>query len=306
MKKIHFLLPFLWLLISVMGCGDSKSIRLSFIGTPWVQAPSASSLPTVTLTFSEHEFNGFSGVNEFFGTYTLNKKALTLQKVGVTRKTGDPKAMQAEADFLDRFETVVEYKIKGDTLVLINESGQTQLTLTAFALAQTQWELQRLAAENETGLQPVSAAFEAPPSLSFLPDEKYAGNDGINDFFGTYLTHGNTLTLTSQGATMAAGDPAAMALADSFQHQLIRTVSFTLTGAWLTLYDIEGTPLAELKQLPPPVPETPAPAKAEAAAGTEAEAAPDAAAPAGEPVSSSQPEAAQATGRDSVDRKSVV
>lgn len=57
-----------------------------------------------TVTFKEDgTFNGFSGVNRFFGNYKLDGDRISFDQMGSTRMMGPPAAMKFEDKFIQAF-----------------------------------------------------------------------------------------------------------------------------------------------------------------------------------------------------------
>jgi len=91
-------------------------------GTVWklVQLNGASvaanHLPSLTFDTVNHQVSGFAGVNTLSGSYTQQETALSFGPLAVTRKAGDPKKMQLEANFLQTLGRVTSWKIDGAIL----------------------------------------------------------------------------------------------------------------------------------------------------------------------------------------------
>lgn len=98
-----------WLLKSV----DEKSITdLEFHKEVFIQFP----------TDSEDQFRGFAGCNNIFGGYELNQDSLKFINVASTRMACDK--MDFEANFLKKLQTINNYKIEKDILLLFSENEE--------------------------------------------------------------------------------------------------------------------------------------------------------------------------------------
>lgn len=111
------------------------------------------------------------------------------------------------------------------------------------SLAGTAWKLATL--NGQPALTNVSA------TLAFGQQGTVAGNDGCNNFSGTYKIDGSQLTIKLGASTMMACADAVMKQATAFTTALTKTASFNVSGSTLTLKDSSGKELATLNTLQP-------------------------------------------------------
>lgn len=90
--------------------------------------------PHLVLRGQDGRLAGSGGVNRLIGSYTLNGDALAFSPVASTMMAGPPEAMQQEQALIEALGRVRGYRIAGDRLTLLGESGEPVLTAVAVAL----------------------------------------------------------------------------------------------------------------------------------------------------------------------------
>ena len=169
----------------------------------------------VTLSLkADGTFAGQSYVNRYFGEYTLNGNTITFNLGGSTMMFGPD--MEKEDAFFAALQGEQTYKLVDGKLVL---SGGLTFTEAPKSVVGS-WET----AEGVT--------------ISFFEDGTFAGVGPVNNYFGTYVQDGESLTITQTGATMMFGPD--MEKEDAYFASLNTVAGFTLTDAGLTLVDAEG------------------------------------------------------------------
>lgn len=83
---------------------------------------------------SEGRFHGSGGVNNLMGGYTLSGDSLTFSQVASTLMAGPPDAMAQEQAVVGALGRVRGFRIAGDQLTLLDESGQPVARAVAVAL----------------------------------------------------------------------------------------------------------------------------------------------------------------------------
>ena len=169
----------------------------------------------VTLSLkADGTFAGQSYVNRYFGEYTLNGNTITFNPGGSTMMFGPD--MEKEDAFFAALQGEQTYKLVDGKLVL---SGGLTFTEAPKSVVGS-WET----ADGVT--------------ISFFEDGTFAGVGPVNNYFGTYVQDGESLTITQTGATMMFGPD--MEKEDAYFASLNTVAGFTLTDAGLTLVDAEG------------------------------------------------------------------
>ncbi len=169
----------------------------------------------VTLSLkADGTFAGQSYVNRYFGEYTLNGNTITFNPGGSTMMFGPD--MEKEDAFFAALQGEQTYKLVDGKLVL---SGGLTFTEAPKSVVGS-WET----ADGVT--------------ISFFEDGTFAGVGPVNNYFGTYVQDGESLTITQTGATMMFGPD--MEKEEAYFASLNTVAGFTLTDAGLTLVDAEG------------------------------------------------------------------
>lgn len=121
MKKI---LLGLLLIFAFVGCsGLSTKTPESITGKEYVLSTSTDTVK-ITINFAEENFFGFSGVNNYFGKYTLSGDNMKLSHVGSTLMAGPRETMEKEFEYISALAKVEKYKVEKDTLILTTSTGQ--------------------------------------------------------------------------------------------------------------------------------------------------------------------------------------
>ncbi|MCP4196097.1 MAG: META domain-containing protein [Proteobacteria bacterium] len=91
----------------------------------------------------------------------------------------------------------------------------------------------------DAGGETVSVLPETRISLELL-EGQMGGNDGCNNYFGTYQIEGDRLTLTAGGSTMMACPPAIMDQAGAYQTNLTDVTTYEILGSQLLMANEAG------------------------------------------------------------------
>ena len=121
MKKVIGLL----LMITVLfgGCTSLNTKKQRLVGKEYILVRE-NSIPNVLIGFDEHNFYGFSGLNNYFGRYEKNGNKIKLEKLGSTLMAGSDKVMKMETEYLNKIENVQTYSIEEDILILKLNDGE--------------------------------------------------------------------------------------------------------------------------------------------------------------------------------------
>jgi heat shock protein HslJ len=90
-----------------------------------VEVPKGERQPSVTLNQAEDRATGYSGCNEFFGSYKLKGEALAFGPLGMTRRFCGGAAGNIELAFLQALQETRAWRIEKGLLLLLD--GQTVL-----------------------------------------------------------------------------------------------------------------------------------------------------------------------------------
>lgn len=90
--------------------------------------------PHLVLQSQDNRFHGSGGVNRLMGGYTFDGDSLTFSDAASTMMAGPPEAMRQEQTIIAALARVRGFRISGDALTLVDESGQPVLKAIAVAL----------------------------------------------------------------------------------------------------------------------------------------------------------------------------
>jgi heat shock protein HslJ len=160
-----------------------------------------------TLYAKENRINGYSGCNNFFGTYKLEAgNRINFSNLGAT-KMACPDIAFSESDFLEVFNLADNYSISGDKLSL-NVGKRAPLAVFKKSksalepITEKYWKLKTLEGKD------VKMAKNQEKEIYFMlktNDNKVVGFAGCNSIFGTYtLEAGNRIRFSQMATTLMA------------------------------------------------------------------------------------------------------
>ncbi len=130
-------------------------------------------------------------------------------------------------------------------------NGTDPKTDRAPLLNGTEWILKSY--DNGTyGMVPVIE--DSGITLKFDEDSRIAGSAGINSYFASYETDGESLSFGLIRSTMMAGSGPLMIQETTYLQLLSKTASFSMDGEELTLFDSEGKVLLVFEKVLAPAP----------------------------------------------------
>jgi heat shock protein HslJ len=109
----------------------------SLPGTEWqlssysdgVTTVSGQDIRTITLKFDDPgNISGFGGVNNYFGTCTMDGTALSIGPIGSTKMAGSESLMTLEQLYFNLLSSATGISLSGDSLSLTNNEGKVVLT----------------------------------------------------------------------------------------------------------------------------------------------------------------------------------
>lgn len=103
-------------------------------GTPIQAVAEQMREPQLVLNGSDGRVAGSGGVNRLMGSYTVAGDSLTFSQIASTMMAGPPEAMQQEHAIITALGRVHGYRITGNQLTLLDESGGSVLQAVAVAL----------------------------------------------------------------------------------------------------------------------------------------------------------------------------
>ena len=119
--------------VLLVGCGSSSDDGASLQGTQWalVTMGGESPLPdrAPSAEFAEDQMSGSTGCNTYFSTCEVDGDDLTLGAIAVTEMwCMEPEdVMDQEQAFLAALASVTSYRLAGERLELLDDTGQATL-----------------------------------------------------------------------------------------------------------------------------------------------------------------------------------
>ena len=84
--------------------------------------------PTFTLSAMDNSFQGDTGCNSVFGSYSLDLYAISFGDLAVTAKhCAEPNVMEVEKDFLDALNNTGSYEIQNNILTFYSKTDRSVL-----------------------------------------------------------------------------------------------------------------------------------------------------------------------------------
>ncbi len=122
MKKIALGVLFTTLVLG--GCSTVEKTDNQLLGKEFIMVKN-NEKQNITIGFDENNYSGFSGVNNYFGKYTIDGNNIKFDKMGATMMAGPIPQMNAEREYFDKLVTVTNYEIKNKKLTLKTNNGES-------------------------------------------------------------------------------------------------------------------------------------------------------------------------------------
>lgn len=257
-QKIVLVTCAITLLVGLIGCKEDLNIGANWTlvsvtanGTT-LSTEDGSLTQTLTLFATPepdstvYNISGFSGVNNFMGTLTMDGKIAQVSPLAATMMMGQPADGKIESIFLTVLQnggTVSIEETNGKIFLTIqNNETDTSLVFVQTLLENTTWNLTMYNMGNAVTNLPENIA---GASISFATEGKLSGNTGVNRISGTYtFTPNGNLTVSPLALTRMAAPTEEAAEFEMLQVELLQqAVLYDLNGATLTLRNSDGETL---------------------------------------------------------------
>ncbi len=181
----------------------------------------------ITLIIGNGSISGNSGVNNYFGSVTVENGKLTIGPLGSTMMAGPEDAMKAESEFLTALNNASSYKIVDGKLVITDAAGAVILTFSKVT---------------ESAGSPVGSWTIAGTdvTLEIAEDGTFSGTAPVNNYFGNWKNENGKLSLSSIGATKMAGPVEEMNKETAFFEALETAAGCKVENGTMTLTDAAG------------------------------------------------------------------
>lgn len=193
----------------------------------------------VTVSFGAGRVSGFSGCNQFTGSYSVDGERLKLGTLGGTMMACPEPATSIEGAFQGAFSGTLNVSTDGDQLTLTPADGGDALRFEREApprLEGTAWEV--------TGFNNGRQAVVGPKvgtrlSLTFQ-DGQVSGDSGCNRFHGSYTLEANALTIQPLATTRRACEETVMAQEQAFLAALQSATTWEVVRGMLDVHRADG------------------------------------------------------------------
>ncbi|MCS6844762.1 MAG: META domain-containing protein [Caldilineales bacterium] len=227
-----------------------------------------------TVTFQNGDLGGNASCNTYFGTYTADGNALTVQVGGMTMMACPEPIMAQENAFVARLQEAASYAITADQLQILNADGQVVLVfeeLRPEPLVGTLW-VARGYNDGQGGV--VSVLADTQITALFGEDGTLSGSSGCNNYVTGYQVDGNNIAIAPAAASLRlCMEPAGIMEQEvAYLNALTAAATFEIRGDQLELRTADGALVASFVAEPAeeaaPVEEAPA-AEAPSLLGTQ-------------------------------------
>jgi len=217
-------------------------------------------LPDAVITLNlqdDGQITGLSGINRYFGQYSINGVSLTMTGIGSTLMAGPEPLMDQESSYLQLLSAVTSYQLSGTSLDFYDKTGRIVLTFTLTdnfqkttvidpekVLPGTNWKLVSYMKEGMA----VSGNDVSKISLKFDNAGNISGFAGVNSYFASYTINRNVIIIGPVGSTKMAGTEPMMAMEDTYLGLLQSVKGVTVGTKTLELTDSAGNILLVFTQ----------------------------------------------------------
>jgi heat shock protein HslJ len=211
--------------------------RLSGFGGKGPEVPAASSRPA-TARFEAGRVSGFSGCNNFMGSYKVEGDSLILGQLAGTMMACPEPQTAIESAFRAAFWGTVRYSIRADQLTLLAESGAV-LAFEAEPAPRLEGVTWDVTGFNNNRHAVVS--LEAETRITFSFDQgTVSGNAGCNTFRAPYSADGNRVKIGPAVTTRKACAGERMVQERAFLAALESVTTWSLEGGILDMHRADG------------------------------------------------------------------
>jgi len=211
--------------------------------TPWVLDVAVLGLSGAeaapTLEFHDGTVSGTTGCNPFTGAFTKSWSRLTIGALATTRRAASQPAMAVEREYLTRLGRVVSFRVKGDTLALLDDTGDAVLRYAASRHSiEGSWEITGYLMVSGHGFS--STTIDSAPTAVFEADGWVSGGTGCHAYRGAYEVDGASITIASLGTSAVACRPELAEQDAGILASLAAATAFTLGPGTATLLNADG------------------------------------------------------------------
>lgn len=221
------------------GSATVENATWRLTGLPGQTLPAGRKRDAVTVTFEAGRVHGFSGCNQFMGSYTLKGESLVLGALGGTMMACPEPAMSVENRFLRLFSGALKVTAAGNDLTLRPADGGDPLRFEREAsprLEGVEWEVTGY----NNGRQAVVSPKAGTRLTLVFEDGKVSGSSGCNRFHGSFTAEGKVLTIHPLATTRKACEDAVMSQEQQFLSALQSATTWEIVRGMLDVHRADG------------------------------------------------------------------
>jgi heat shock protein HslJ len=206
---------------------------------PGQTLPPAQDRNALTVRFEAGRVHGFSGCNQFMGSYTLDGQRLVLGVVGGTMMACPERAMSVENRFLKSFAGTLNVAVAGNTLTLTPADGGTALQFERAPPPRLEGVLWEVTGYNN-GRQAVVGPRNGTRLTVTFQDGKISGSGGCNRFHGAFTTEAGALRIGPLATTRMACEAEVMTQEQEFLRALESATKWDIVRGMLDVHRADG------------------------------------------------------------------
>ena len=193
----------------------------------------------VTVNFDAGRVHGFSGCNQFVGSYAVEGQQLVLGKLAGTMMACPEPAMAIEQGFMSAFSGTLTIALSGNELSLTPPGDGEALRFKQAAAPQLEGVEWEVTGYNNGRQAVVGVALGSRITLMFR-DGMVSGNSGCNQFSGPFVVDGDALQIQSLRTTRRACEPGLMTQEEEFLAALQSATTWTVFRGMLDVHRADG------------------------------------------------------------------
>jgi len=233
--------------LGISGCGSTAATTDpgDLQGVEWRLVKSGTgstdlSTTGITATFEGGRVGGFSGVNQYGGSYSAgNEGSLEIGKLTSTLMAGPPALMKVESAYIELLQECDSYRVEDGTLTLSTSGAETLVFEQAkeAELPGSRWVVTGF---NNGEQAVVSVSIGSTLTVEFGSDGRVAGSGGVNTFSGPLESGATSITIGPLAATKMAGPPELLEQEAAYLTALENSVTWEIASGRLEMRDAEG------------------------------------------------------------------
>ena len=255
-QMIKYLTPALVVLaiLALSACSSSDSSQ-ALTGHIWVLTELNGKAPlpdtTITAEFDEEgKVGGSASCNSYNTTYTVDGNKITFGEHAATTLMACPEPiMKQENAFFDVLKNAATFEIVEDGLTLYDNDGNALAVFSAQSqdLAGSSWEV---IAYNNGKEAVVSVIIGTEITADFGEDGQLTGNAGCNNYFASYETEGDKISIGPAGSTeMGCSEPEGIMEQEQLYLAALQTANtYRIEGLDMEMRTEDGARVASFKR----------------------------------------------------------